>query len=82
MIAIVLWVAVAASPSAVTMHTIRFSEAVAHKQALNQEQPAVVASDLAQSAGANRALNAAITSPGVHDALEESASVNRALNKP
>ena len=81
MFAIVLWATVVASPSEVTMHPIRFSEAIAQKQALNQEQPAVAASDLAQSSAANRALNAAVTSPLVDDALEESASVNRALNQ-
>ncbi len=41
----------------------------------------MAASDLAQSAEANRALNAAITSPVVRGALEESAYVNRALNQ-
>ena len=82
MFAIVLLATVIASPSAVTMSTIGFAESIAHKQALNQETPAMAASDLAQSAEANRALNAATTSPLVHDALEESASVNRALNQP
>ena len=81
MFAIVLWTTVTAGPSAVTTPAIGFAEAIAHMQALNQEKPVVAASDLAQSAGANRALNAAITSRLVHDALEESASVNRALNQ-
>ena len=61
-------------------HERLLEQAIAHKQALNQE-PAVAASDLAQSAGANRALNAVVTSRLVHDALEESAHVNRALNQ-
>ena len=38
MFAIVLWATVTASPSAVTMPTIGFAEAIAHKQALNQER--------------------------------------------
>ena len=80
MFAIVLWATVAASPSAVTSPTKGLEQAIAHKQALNLE-PAAAASDLAQSAAANRALNTVVTSRLVHDALEESAHVNRALNQ-
>jgi hypothetical protein len=79
---IVLWATVIASPSEVTMPTIGFTEAIAHKQVLNPDQPAVPTRDLGQSAAANRALNEATESPFVPDALEESASANRALNQP